>query len=175
MKIWFLKMFWVPWSLLTFREFKKSDGRAYFALIKVNKRHLYTFARSVSTTCSTLGRTKRYIESSIKKKNYKLIGIWHLGVLIGSVDISFEKDGCEIGLWIAEQHSQRGFATKMTRAVVRYIHVFHPKIEIIIASTDHRNAASKRVLEKAGFVLVSDDSIFKNEGRSKGHLYVHEG
>jgi len=58
----------------------------------------------------------------------------------------------ELGYYVAEEHWGRGIATRAVRQMCG--HVFaHTDILRIFAEPFARNAASRRVLEKAGFIL----------------------
>ena len=58
----------------------------------------------------------------------------------------------EIGYGIVPSRQGRGYATE-TAGLLLLIAWEHPQTKAVIAHTDHDNAASRRVLEKTGFVL----------------------
>lgn len=72
--------------------------------------------------------------------------------------IGFELQGdifrrsAEIGFWVGEQHWGRGIATEALRAVTAYAFE-HFDVCRLYASVFETNAASARVLEKAGYAL----------------------
>jgi len=74
------------------------------------------------------------------------------GELIGHVGLSPMKDVVEIGYAIDDVHQGRGFATEAVRAMAEWgFRVLAlPGMEGIVASD---NAASCKVLERAGFLL----------------------
>lgn len=58
----------------------------------------------------------------------------------------------EIGYGISEKYQNNGYASEAVKAVLEW--AFNkPNVTAVEAETDPRNAASKRVLEKCGFVL----------------------
>ena len=65
---------------------------------------------------------------------------------------TFETDNrlAQIGFTIARPHWNQGYATEAVRGLIGYAFTHFPTHRII-ASVDPRNAASVRVLEKAGF------------------------
>ena len=58
----------------------------------------------------------------------------------------------EIGYGISEEYQNNGYATEAVRAVLEWA-FSHPEVSAVEAETDSDNTASKRVLEKCGFVL----------------------
>ncbi|WP_084262163.1 GNAT family N-acetyltransferase [Ruminococcus sp. NK3A76] len=64
-----------------------------------------------------------------------------------------DKNGiAEIGYGINEKHQNNGYATEAVKAVLEWA-LNKPDVTAIEAETEPENAASKRVLEKCGFVL----------------------
>ena len=69
--------------------------------------------------------------------------------LIGSIGLGRDGDEVELGYWIARGHWGQGYATEAARAVLNLARALgHRRI---IATHFADNAASGRVLEKAGF------------------------
>lgn len=58
----------------------------------------------------------------------------------------------EIGYGISEKYLNNGYATEAVKAVLEWA-FNNPNITAIEAETDSENVASKRVLEKCGFIL----------------------
>ena len=58
----------------------------------------------------------------------------------------------EIGYGISEKYRNHGYAGEAVKAVLKWA-FDHPDVTAVEAETDPENAASKRVLEKCGFVL----------------------
>ena len=64
-----------------------------------------------------------------------------------------DSDGiAEIGYGISEKYQNNGYATEAVEAVLEWA-LNHPNVTAVEAETDAENAASKRVLEKCGFIL----------------------
>lgn len=72
--------------------------------------------------------------------------------LIGHVGLSRLFDGIEIGYAIEESQQGKGLATEAVQALCNWAVKQWP-IEPILGITDETNAASQRVLIKAGFAL----------------------
>nr|WP_281284151.1 GNAT family N-acetyltransferase [Candidatus Deianiraea vastatrix] len=69
------------------------------------------------------------------------------------------KDGCsyefELGYRLKKSYCGKGIATKISNIVLNYAFEKYPKLNKIIAYIDEKNLASKRVLEKNGFNLIT--------------------
>lgn len=78
------------------------------------------------------------------------------GVLVGHVGLSAARRSVEVGYAIAEARHGLGLATEAVAAAVRWAlaDLGLPEILGVVAAD---NAASRRVLEKAGFALVADE------------------
>ena len=59
----------------------------------------------------------------------------------------------EIGYGITEQYQEHGYATEAVRAISNWAFQ-EPKISSIEAEIDSKNIASKKVLEKCGFIFT---------------------
>ena len=87
------------------------------------------------------------------------------GALIGHVGLSAARDSVEIGYAIEEQLQGKGLATEAVRAVADWAlaSLSLPEVLGVVAA---ENAASCRVLAKAGFVLATEE-IKHVEGRPR--------
>jgi RimJ/RimL family protein N-acetyltransferase len=87
--------------------------------------------------------------------------------VIGGINIrfNFENRLAEMGYSIARDNWRQGFAYEAARAVVEAAFHVHPDLNRIRASTDLRNLASQRVLEKVGM---------SKEGILRQNRFVHE-
>lgn len=80
-----------------------------------------------------------------------------VGIFIGT---DIHRRSAELGYWLSEEHWGRGIMTEAARAVTRYAFETFD-LEHVFAGLFERNVGSRRVLEKAGFVL---------EGRLRMHV-----
>ncbi len=83
--------------------------------------------------------------------------------IIGCGGLNQQGSDAELGYWIARDYWGRGFATEAARAILRLAAALGHKQ--IVASHFADNAASGRVLEKAGFVLTGSQSMRFSAGR----------
>ncbi len=78
------------------------------------------------------------------------------GVLVGHVGLGPYRDLVEIGYAIGEAHQGQGLATEAVAALTAWGHRVRGLPEIS-GITDRENRASRRVLEKAGYVVDHGD------------------
>ncbi len=91
--------------------------------------------------------------------NDRVLGLRRLGIgaLVGVVGTHLRgADAIEIGYWIGRRFHGQGYATEALRGVVAMLGSAFPN-RLIFAECRPENAASWRVLEKAGFVPTGQD------------------
>jgi len=92
----------------------------------------------------------------------------HEGVLIGAVTLSNVRRGVAemgtLGYWIGAPYAGQGYGTAAVKAMVRYAFDALRLHRLEAACVPH-NLASRRALEKAGFVL---------EGQAKAYLKIND-
>jgi [ribosomal protein S5]-alanine N-acetyltransferase len=82
-----------------------------------------------------------------------------------------QRNGAELGYWLHESHWGRGIATAAVRAVTELVFSVHANVHRIYALSFVWNAASARVLEKAGYTLertIHQGAV--KEGRASDQL-----
>ncbi len=76
------------------------------------------------------------------------------GKVAGNI-VSWETEGeWEVGYWIGKEYWGKGIATKALRQFLEIV-----KIRPLFAYVAKHNIASRRVLEKCGFILVREDKF----------------
>ena len=90
------------------------------------------------------------------------------GVHIGAVGIytNERKDTAELGWILNPSYHNRGYATEAARAVMDFAKT-ELNIRRFVAHCDTENAASRKVMEKLGFVRTSETGGRKNKGSDK--------
>lgn len=84
-----------------------------------------------------------------------VLAIEHDGVLVGHVGLSAARGSVEIGYAIEERENGKGYATEAVAAMAAWgLALPLPEVLGIVG---HDNVASRRVLEKAGFVWNNAD------------------
>ena len=122
----------------------------------------------------TLKDAKEWIEENLKeykdkKSENRVFAIEIDGELCGTVGLSkiVREHKAELGYWIGRKYWGRGIMTEAVKAVSSY--AFHDlKVKRIYAHVFLFNEPSKRVLEKAGYVL---EGISRKEAK-KGSRYI---
>lgn len=110
---------------------------------------------------------KAFIELAKKDKPTQVFCICRQGELIGVIYIGQLTDiyckNAEIGYWLAEPFWGQGVMTKAVTKILQYGFAALP-VERVFAKVFFSNEASKKVLEKNGFILEAQlkKTIFKN-------------
>lgn len=82
--------------------------------------------------------------------------------------VSFERDGVsEVGYWIGRKHWGKGFATEGLRELLSIV-----KTRPLTARISKQNPASRRVVEKCGFVLRGEDAYSPVPGGPLVHEWI---
>ena len=99
-----------------------------------------------------------WIASAQRGEEGVVFAISHTGVLIGCTGYRARaKDHAEMGYWLGKPFWGQGFATEAVEAVIR--HAFETGgFEYLIAGHFSDNPASKRVIQKLGFVPLGNET-----------------
>jgi len=109
----------------------------------------------------TIWETRRHLKKVVaewKKKTQRLynFAVELDGTHIGSVNIWLNDAGQgSLGWMIQKTHWGRGYATEATKAVMDFARA-ELNITTFTACCDHRNTASRRVMEKLGMARVRE-------------------
>jgi len=141
---------------------------AYYSLISNNKKQLKeSFPITVLNT-NTPAKTRIYLknlqENWLQDKGGKL-GIWLDTTLIGMVmikNIDWSIPKCELGYFVGEAFTRKGYATEAIGAVLTYCfkELNFSKVFVRVIAT---NTASIALAEKCGFIR---EGYLKNEYRT---------
>lgn len=89
----------------------------------------------------------------------------HGSRLVGCVGLMQSGDETELGYWIGQRHWGQGYATEAARALLAVARALgHRRV---IATPFADNAASARVLAKAGFCLTGDIRQIRSPARAE--------
>lgn len=141
---------------INLEQLTPADAAAYFALIEDNREYLSEFLPWVHETRSVEDRLA-YINTEIQyrvdKRRYGY-GIKYNGAPIGHISIMHLQDNSpEIGYWIAQKYSGKGFTTLVVRAITKFA-FDELNIKTLTIRADPSNVGSNRVAEKAGYTLM---------------------
>jgi ribosomal-protein-alanine N-acetyltransferase len=100
-------------------------------------------------------RLRRYAEDMREGRGYPFFVFQNTDdTLVGGITVSRVQRGvaqmCSIGYWVGEPHQSKGFTTDAVRAVARYC-FDDLNLHRVEAACQPHNAASRKVLQKAGF------------------------
>lgn len=129
-----------------------------------------TWAADETSRGSYRYKLRRYIEDARDDKAYALFVFREEDdALVGGVTLSNIRRGvaqtASLGYWAGQRFSGQGYITAAVRAAVRY--AFDDlELHRVEAACQPDNAASRRVLEKAGFT---------HEGMARGYLKINGG
>jgi len=121
-----------------------------------NNRHIARNLHDAFPSPYTMRDARRWLANALSASPETVFAIEVDGRSVGGIGF-FLKEGtaacsAEIGYWLAESYWGRGIATASVRAVANHIFSEFPYICRIYAQVFPWNAASMRVLEKAGFI-----------------------
>ncbi len=138
------------------------DAQDLYRLIDKNRQAL---GHMVWAATATLESTIKFIKTTPDKVH----GIRVMGRLAGCVALRTMPSGNKmLGYWLAQEFWGRGYAT---RAVSMMLDAMEKKP--VFAQIRHGNIASKRVLQKNGFVVTDQDlqwQYLKLVGRKRAAL-----
>lgn len=104
------------------------------------------------------------IDLANASNHHQVHAILHDNLPIGQVRLLFESDPEDLGVaelsyWIGRDYWGQGFASAAVRAFSRQSLAENSGLSTLIARVKRKNVASRRVLEKAGFVIECDDAF----------------
>lgn len=122
-----------------------------------NDRRIWLNMRDLFPHPYALAHAEAFIAHAIAVRPRTHLALTVDGEAAGGVGYTMHTDveriGAEIGYWLAPAHWGRGIMSAAVRAVTEFIFREHPEIRRVWAVPFAHNAASARVLEKAGYVL----------------------
>ena len=138
----------------TLRSWRASDAESL--VTHANNRNVWINLRDRFPHPFTPRDALRFLDSMIGKEPELVFAIVVDDEAIGGIGFALQKDidrvSAEIGYWVAEPFWGRGIATEAVVAVTNYA-MAHHELTRVFGMPFTRNVASRRVLEKAGFVF----------------------
>jgi len=143
---------------LFLRQLKIADAPALFALVDANRDHLSQFNDTTALRYPTLSAVVERIMD--EQANEVRFGIWDGNVLVGFIKAGFLSVGLvEIGYWLGEQHSGRGYMTAAVRALTAWAYGL-PKVQRVFARVLDGNDKSAAVLLRAGYTQYFKRALY---------------
>lgn len=98
---------------------------------------------------------RRFVAMAAAMSPQTYFAIEVAGAVAGGIGYTLKEDveriGAEVGYWLGVEYWGRGIAADALRALTRHAFAAHPELRRLWAVPYASNAASARVLEKAGF------------------------
>lgn len=141
------------------------DAPDYFGLINQNRAYLREWLTWVDTIVTAEDAEndlrKRYIAFCEQRK--VMYGIRLHGELVGRITLSEQRDGVNIGYFLAESHQGNGIVTRALRQLIQ--HAFtHFDVHRFILLCQDINHSSKAIAQRLGFAF---------EGIARERLFIH--
>ncbi|MCK0151194.1 GNAT family N-acetyltransferase [Marivita sp. S6314] len=151
----------VPGSLdLRLRNWALSDAPRYVALLDDPK--LWEALPEPYPDPLTLDMAEALIDLSNNSNHHRVFAVLNQGVPVGQIRVAFDGDDtesrtAEISYWIGRDHWGQGIASAVVSSFARRCLADDPNLSSLIARVKDGNAASFRVLQKAGFAIDGPD------------------
>jgi RimJ/RimL family protein N-acetyltransferase len=152
-------------GIITLRNWQEKDIKSLAK--NANNKKVWDNLRDDFPNPYTELAAKQWIEIANQNNPLTNFAIVYKEKAIGGIGIILQTDvyrkNAEIGYWLGEKYWYKGFVTKALKAMVEYTFT-NFEVDRIFAQVFESNAASRRVLEKAGFSFEAclKKSIIKN-------------
>jgi ribosomal-protein-serine acetyltransferase len=156
---------------LSFRSYRPGDGAMYYEMLQANWDHLFEFLPADWLSAHNAEDVESILRSRIAEWNLRnlfLFGIWEkaTGIYVGEsylANPNWEVPRLEVGYFIVEASTGKGYATEAARATIRFAfeHMQVGRVELQVAAD---NPASLRVAERCGLTF---EGRFRQRHRKK--------
>ena len=134
------------------RQLAIEDAPAYFEAVDVSREHLSQFGDVTAFIYPDLQAVKTSLTDPSNPSRLRM-GIWAAETFVGSINLTPDEEGAEIGYWLDSRHTGHGYATLATKALSAYAAKRYSNVH---AEVVKGNDESKRVLERAGFKQLTE-------------------
>ncbi len=144
---------------LLLRCYRPGDGALYFDMLRANWDHLFEFLAPSHLAVQSEEMAEELIRRLMADwtlRNLFIFGIWEKesGVYVGEsylANADWDVPRIEVGYFVVQSQTGKGYATEAARATVRFAfeHLGVLRVELQCRAD---NQASKRVVERCGFV-----------------------
>jgi len=136
------------------REWEEADAEA--VVRPANDRRVWLGLRDAFPHPYGIEDGKRFIAKARAMTPRTFFAIEVEGRVAGGIGYTLHSDveriGAEVGYWLGQEFWGRGIATTALRLLTAHAFQAHPELQRLWAVPYATNAASARVLEKAGYV-----------------------
>jgi RimJ/RimL family protein N-acetyltransferase len=144
----------LPLRSCTIRSWQMSDLASL--VVQANNRNIWINLRDRFPHPYTARDGRTFLRNTIESKPETVFAIVVDGSAVGSIGFLLQHDvervSAEVGYWLGESYWGRGIVSEALVAVTRYA-LQHHQLTRLFAVPFASNAASCRVLERAGYVL----------------------
>lgn len=158
---------------LLLRCYQPGDGAVYYQMLQENRAHLYEFLPAYVQAVQNAEEVEvlfRRLMADWHLRHLFIFGLWEkaTGAYVGEsylANADWEAPRIEVGYFIAQAHTGKGYATEAARAAIRYAfeRLNVTRVDLRCAAD---NLASQQVAERCGFV---------QEGRFRQHHRKKDG
>jgi L-aminopeptidase/D-esterase-like protein/RimJ/RimL family protein N-acetyltransferase len=145
----------IPAGPALLRDWREDDAEAIAPL--ANDREVWRNLRDAFPHPYAASDARRFIAMARAMEPRTFFAIEVEGRPVGGIGYvlhgDVERAGAEMGYWLGRPYHGRGIVTAAVKALTAYAFAQHPELQRIFAVPYAWNAASARVLEKAGFQL----------------------
>lgn len=144
-----------PNDTIVIRQLLMEDAQTYFNLIDHDRDHYSQFDDITAKKYQVV----EDVEASIQNQNpnkYRF-GIWDGDLMVGSNNLTVSEDNrAEIGYWVGAQYTGQGYATRALKPLLEFAFT-NLQLNEVFTNIVVGNEASRKTVEKAGFVLKGVD------------------
>ena len=156
---------------LLLRCYRPGDGAMYYQMLRTNRDHLYEYLPPSWLAVQSEEDAEEVIRKLMadwNSRNLFIFEVWEraTGAYVGETYLAnadWHVPRIEVGYFIVEASTGKGFATEAARATIRFAfeHLGVSRVELQCVAD---NLASKRVAEHCGFVY---EGRFRDRHRKK--------
>jgi ribosomal-protein-serine acetyltransferase len=146
---------------LTLRPHRVADAEELARLVRGDARHLMSHGDYADEIATTVEEWRALLAAQdAGDEPAHSFGMWMQGsFMVGRIVlVPVDPPLYSVGYWVSESQQGKGFATASLRATVTYAASLGATE--VFAGVLHGNAASRRVLERAGFTAVGDFATY---------------
>jgi RimJ/RimL family protein N-acetyltransferase len=136
------------------RRWRSSHVEQLRSIVATSLTHIARFMPSAASEVQDPEAFLTLVDSAWKQATVFAYAIERDGTLVGHITCPGHRGG-QIGCWIRVEETGRGLGTAALRALADAAFASNDDLWLLEARCDAANVASQRMLEKAGFDLIS--------------------
>ena len=136
------------------RTLEPTDALDYLVTVEDNVEHLRGYEKDPFSRLTTLDAVEDAISTAQHGPN-RALGVWMGSVFLGSVNLSADDSGADMGIWIDQKQTRRGYGTAAGRAVMEVATEWYDNIH---AEVTGENRDGVGLLKRIGFRQMADSA-----------------